>query len=206
MGSNSVIIASKAGFLVAIIRDLLMDIGFKVLITNNEPDLLQKIVNAYPRYIFIEHCFLNNNTDQYIKKITTVYQNLHIVLWTASELTANEAARFIYAGAESFFSVRDKWETIETIFHRFFMGKTYCPADVEAVLAKENAIPIFNKDLSERQIQILRLIDQKDTDIADNLYITLDTVNYHKKKMYKILGIQSKRELVMYATTNKYIP
>ena len=205
MWNNSVIIASTAGFLVNAVREMLTDIGFKAVIVRDDTELTQKIRFSYPRYLFIENCFMNNNTENYVYNIMKVYNKLHIVLWTAGELTAEDAARFIYAGAESFFSLREKWEKVDAVLKRFLSGKTYCPPDVEEVLSNEKRIPVFGEGLSERQIQILRLIDKKDRVIGEILSITLDTVNFHKKNIYKKLGIDNKNELVSYAVENKYI-
>ena len=122
MWNNSVIIASAAGFLASAMRDMLADTGFKVIIAHNDNDLTQRMKFAYPRYIFLENCFMNNTTDVYLQKIMKSYRKPHVVMWAASELTAEAAARFIYAGAESFFSLRDNRENIESIFKRFFYG------------------------------------------------------------------------------------
>jgi len=202
---NIVIIASNAGFLVDILRDLLRDIGFKTLVANNDIDLIERIKTVYPRYVFLEHCFMKNATGEYLKKIMKSYHNLHIVMWTASELTADAAARFIYAGAESFISLRDKYENVENIFNRILIGKTYYSADVEAILGTEKSIPIIGVPLTGREIQVLRLIDKSDKEISKILLISVSTVYFHKTNIYKKLGITCKRELVSYANKHNYI-
>jgi len=205
MGNNSVVIASTACFLVSTLCGLLRESGFRVIVTNNDVDLIHNINTVIPHYIFIEHCFKHNNTDNYVKTMIDTYKNLHVVMWTASDLSANAMARFFYAGAESFFTLRDKSEKILTIFQRLLMGKKYCPDEVMELLQKEKRIPIFNKELSLRENEILKLIDKSDREIADTLLITLKTVDYHKAKMLKKLGMKSKPELAMYATKHKLI-
>ena len=206
MWTNTVIIASTAGFLAHAIGDLLTDIGFRVIFTSNDTDLKQRITMTYPRYIFIENCFMDNTTDIYIQKMIKVHKSLHIVIWTAEELTGYEAARFIYAGAESFFTLREKYETVETIFRRFYMGKKYCPAVVEAVLLKEKSTPIINVHLTGKEIEILHLIDNTDDEIAKKLSVSRNTVLYHKKNLYRKIGKHNKREMIKFARDNNYIP
>ena len=121
--NNIVIIASNAGFLIDTLREILRDTGFKAVVACNDTDLIRGIKSVYPRYIFLEHCFMKNTTDEYLQKIMKSNQNLRIVMWTASEMTADAAARFIYAGAESFISLRDKYENVENIFNRILTGK-----------------------------------------------------------------------------------
>jgi len=205
MGNNSVIIASTAGCLVTMLCDMLRDTGFRVLITNNDNDLIHIIKTSYPRYIFIEHCFMDNTTDSYIQKIIKAHSSLHIVIWTADELSGDEAARFIYAGAESFFTLREKYEKIEAIFNRFLMGKKYCPDVVEALLVQEKTVPIIGVPLTNREMEIVKLCKKKDREIADFLSMALNTVLCHKVRIYRKLGIHSKVELVSYAKDNSYI-
>ncbi len=50
-------------------------------------------------------------------------------------------------------------------------------------------------DLSEREEQIARLADRSDEEIAKQLFISIDTVKTHFKKIRKKLGIRSRYEI-----------
>lgn len=57
-----------------------------------------------------------------------------------------------------------------------------------------------NTDLSEREIEVLRLISQGDenVEIADKLYISINTVHNHRNNILKKLGKKNTAELVRY--------
>ncbi len=50
-------------------------------------------------------------------------------------------------------------------------------------------------DLSEREEQIAKLADRSDEEIAKQLFISIDTVKTHFKKIRKKLGIRSRYEI-----------
>ena len=68
MLNNSVVIASTAGFLADMLSEKLSEINYKVYVAGNDKELFIRINNYFPRLIFIEHCFCNNITDEYVHK------------------------------------------------------------------------------------------------------------------------------------------
>ena len=103
MRANNVVIATTAGLFADILREKLRDASFHVSIASSTVDLSTRIKAAHPRFVFIEHCFSGDGTDAFIKRIAKRNRDIHIVVWAASELKPIAAARFIHAGAESFF-------------------------------------------------------------------------------------------------------
>ena len=203
---NSVVIATTAGFLADTLREKLHDVNFRVLVAGNDTDLTTRIKTVFPRFVFIEQCFIKNGTDEYVQKIIKSYTYLHIVVWTVSEIPPLAAARFIHAGAESFFSLRDTGENVEKIISRIANGKTYCPDDVEAVLGSDWGEPVFGVPLSKREIQIIKLYRYSDKEIAEKLSITVSTVKYHKTNIYRKVGGKRKNEVIAYAVKKGIIP
>ena len=122
MINNSVIIASNAGFLVDTLREKLHDVDFRVIVANNDKDLSARLKINYFRFVFIEQCFNAKGTDDYLHRIMKLHHDLHIVIWTASDIPTIEAVRYIHAGAESFFSLRDTAENLEKILIKIANG------------------------------------------------------------------------------------
>ena len=205
MFNNIVIIASDAGFLIDTLREKLHDAGFKVMVAGNDSDLNAKIKIMYPRYIFLEECFLENRTDEFVYKIMNVYRQLHIVIWTACKIKPMAAARFIHAGAESFFSLRGNGDSVEKILAVIAGGRRYCPTDVEAVLDNENSIPIFGVPITKRELQIIRLFNKSDKEISEMLSISISTVNFHKTNIYKKCAGKRKNEILSEAISKGII-
>jgi len=199
MINNSVVIASSAGFLVDMLREKLHDVNFRVYIAGNDKDLFSRINSTFPKFIFIEQCFYNNVTDEYVYKIKRKNQNLHIVIWTASDITPFIAARFIHAGAESFFSLRETGEKIHKILNGIMLGDTYCPDDVTRACNSDITVPIYDIPLTEREIQIIKLLHKPDKQIAKELCIAFRTVCYHKERIFKKLGLKNRSAVISYA-------
>ena len=168
MVSVCAVIASNAEFLAGMLREKLKEAGMRVFTAVTDADLEAKIKAAYPRIIFIEHCFHGYGTDAFIQETARRYRNIRIVVWAASEVKPSTAARFIAAGAESFFSLRDAEQNIDAILCRIASGRRYCPADVEKQLDSEFVYPVIGEKLSKREIEVLNFVidGKKNKDIS----------------------------------------
>lgn len=64
--------------------------------------------------------------------------------------------------------------------------------------------PKFNSALSSRQKEVMELCYNgvSDEDIAERLFISLQTIKYHKKAVYRKLGLHSMADFVRYAAQN----
>ena len=203
---NSIVIASTAGFLINPLREKLHEVDYRVFVVSNDNDLWTRVNSSYPRYIFIENCFYNKGTDVYIQKIKRLNENLRIVIWTCSDFLPSAAARFIYAGAESFFSMRDTEDNIEKIINGIvILGKKYCPDDVSKVFNSDIYAPLIGVPFTNREIQIIKLMDRKDTEIARELNITIHAVKFHKANISRKCGEKRKNEIIKYAVKHGII-
>jgi DNA-binding NarL/FixJ family response regulator len=187
MGNRCVIIATSALFLAGILREKLMDIGLQVFIAVSGNELTAKIKSGYSKFIFIEHCFHDHGTDVFIHRMAKSSRNMRIVVWAASEVKPIVAARYIEAGAESFFSLRDTESNIEKIIKKVAWGGHCCPADVEAVLNKEGDGPLFGRELTKREIEIIKMSGSNKTNrqIGEVLSISECTVKMHRRSIYR---------------------
>lgn len=64
--------------------------------------------------------------------------------------------------------------------------------------------PRFNSTLSNRQLEVMELCYNgvSDEEIAERLFISLQTIKYHKKVVYRKLGLHNMAEFIKYAATN----
>ena len=79
-----------------------------------------------------------------------------------------------------------------------------CPMRGECKFDKILCQPQFNSKLSDRQLEIMRLCYEgvSDADIAERLYISINTVANHRKASFRKLGIHSMAEFNRYAADN----
>lgn len=64
--------------------------------------------------------------------------------------------------------------------------------------------PKFNSQLSARQLEVMQMCYQgiKDEEIAERLFISLSTIQNHRKAAYRKLGVHSMAEFIRYAASN----
>jgi len=115
MTYSSVIIASTAGYLINTLREMLSDFNIRVFSVSSDDELKLKIKTVNPRMIFIENCFCKPETDSFIFKLSKANRDIRLIVWSLCEVSPLGAARLINAGADSFFSLRDKEEKITSI-------------------------------------------------------------------------------------------
>jgi DNA-binding NarL/FixJ family response regulator len=190
MKNNSIVIATSAGFFAEALREKLRDASFQVFVATTDEDLAVKMKMAFPRFVFIEHCFHGYGTDAFVQRMVKQYRDLHVVVWAASEVKPFAAARFIFAGAESFFSLRDTDSHVEAVIYRIAGGRHYCPADVEAVIDKNCMYPLIGEELTRREIEVIKMsiAGQTNQEIADFMRVSVHAVRFHKSNIYRKCG------------------
>ena len=87
-------------------------------------------------------------------------------------------------------------------FHFEFVG---CPLRGECKYDKVICAPKFNSKLSDRQIEVMEMLyrGKSDSEIAEKLFISLNTVNNHRKNSFRKTGIHSMPEFMRYAMKNE---
>ena len=86
-------------------------------------------------------------------------------------------------------------------------GRTYLHPRLGARLAAEPELHGPSKDLSEREIEVLRLISLGHTngEIAEQLFLSVRTVESHRAHIQQKLGLSTRAELVRYALEHKLL-
>jgi two-component system, NarL family, response regulator NreC len=80
-------------------------------------------------------------------------------------------------------------------------GKTYLQPTLGARLASEPETEGAPGDLSDREVEVLRLIalGHTNSEIAEQLYLSVRTVELHRAHIQQKLGLTARSELVRYA-------
>ena len=86
-------------------------------------------------------------------------------------------------------------------------GQTYLHPQLGARLAAEPAAEGPSDNLSEREVEVLRLIalGHTNTEIAEQLYLSVRTVESHRAHIQQKLGLTTRAELVRYALEHQLI-
>lgn len=83
-------------------------------------------------------------------------------------------------------------------------SRFYCNRVLDTLMDQEEEEKEINCDptvLSQREYEVLKLITKgyKTTEIADELYVSVHTINSHRKNILKKLNLKSPTELIVYA-------
>lgn len=120
--------------------------------------------------------------------LSTFNQGLYM-----SKLIENGASGYLLKNV----SKQELVEAINTvadgkIYFSFEAGKTY-----QATLEKNNSVPVLTK----REKEILKLIAEGFTniEISKQLFISIDTVDSHRKNLYSKLNVKNTALLIRYA-------
>jgi two-component system response regulator NreC len=86
-------------------------------------------------------------------------------------------------------------------------GRTYLHPQLGARLAAEPEAVGPSDNLSEREVQVLRLIalGHTNTEIAEQLYLSVRTVESHRAHIQQKLALSTRAELVRYALEHRLI-
>jgi DNA-binding NarL/FixJ family response regulator len=165
----------------------LLDLDIGALRARDETELLGRIKNSYPRLVFLEDCFRGQGTEEFILRTVKRNPDLRVAVWSAQAVRPLIAARFILAGADSYFSLRDTDGNIAGILGRITAGRGYCPAEVKAIVESDTYFPDMNGELTPRERQIVKLsaAGQSNREMAEALGIRLSTVKLHKANIYR---------------------
>ena len=113
--------------------------------------------------------------------------------------------QFISAGIKGFLTKRCSEEEIQTALKLIQDGgKFYCQSVIELIADQEQNPEL---ELSEREMEIIHLVTQGNSSaqIADQLHVSIHTVNSHRKNILKKLGLKSPTELIIYAVKQGWV-
>ncbi len=79
-----------------------------------------------------------------------------------------------------------------------------CPLRGECKFDKVICAPVFNSRLSERELEVMEMVYRglSDSEISEKLFISMNTVNNHRKNSFKKLGLHSMPDFMRYAMQN----
>ncbi len=134
-----------------------------------------------------------------IPEIREASPETRIVMLTMQEETSS-AREALQAGVLGYILKEAASDELVKAVRLAAEGKTYLQPELGARLAAEpeSAAP---DDLSDRETEVLRLIalGHTNNEIAENLFLSVRTVESHRAHIQQKLGLTSRSELVRYA-------
>ena len=136
-----------------------------------------------------------NGTDTLIA-IRGEFHDARIIMLSSSD-SDGEIQRALRAGASAYVLKSMPQDELLAIIRSVHAGKKQVPPAVAARLAEH----LGDEDLTARELDVLRLIRDgyKNKQIADKLFISENTVNFHIKNLVGKLGANDRTQAVMIA-------
>jgi two-component system nitrate/nitrite response regulator NarL len=201
MRNNGVLIATNSDFLAEALRDIVRDAGGGLVVTaRSEGELTGRIQKCFPRLVLLENCFRQQGTEELVMRLVSRNRDLRIAVWSPMAVQPVIAARFILAGAESYFSLRGGEDDVAEIVGRIAAGRRYCPAGVQAVINSGTYFPNLTGKLTAREREVVKLsaTGGNNRAIAEALGITVSTLKLHKVNIYRKCGGNTVVDMLRY--------
>ncbi len=142
--------------------------------------------------------------EELLNSIRDQFQHVRVIMLTMDD-SGKRISRLIRGGADSYlFKNASKEELIEAIDH-VARGEQFFNARIQRSILDEmvpnrkvEQLNHLKEELTDREKQILVMISQEFTqqEIADKLFISPNTVVYHKRKLMLLLDVKSVAGLV----------
>ena len=203
------LVASKAVKMHSYFKERFEQLGFPdVHITANEKDGLNMLIREMkPGILLMGSSFYKCCTPYMMAGLHRRFPKLNIAAISLSEYPSELAMYFIINGVRSYVNF---WEGKDEFYKGLEIvknGKQYISPEVMECLAKRETMPDPVRDLTEWQIEIVKLVANGYTEkeIADTLAISERTVYTHKNHIYTILNVRNENELIRVALALDYI-
>jgi DNA-binding NarL/FixJ family response regulator len=136
-----------------------------------------------------------NGTDILIA-IRGEFPDARIIMLSSSD-SDGEIQRALRSGASGYVLKSMAQDELLAVIRSVHAGKRHVPAEVAALLAEH----LGEEDLTPRELQVLQLIrdGSKNKQIADQLSISENTVNFHIKNIVDKLGANDRTHAVTIA-------
>lgn len=192
--------------------------GLNFLI-ESEPDLavcgeatthqagLKAIQESLPDMVIVDIMLAGSDGLDLVKDMKILHPNTPALVLSmySEEVYAERALR---AGARGYSTKLELDETLLIAIHQVLDGQTYLSPTLKLRLAKKY-IDGHNLEtdgslatLSDRQLQVFRLIGQGQTtrQIAENIHLSIKTIESHREQIKNKLSIESTAQLAQRAT------
>jgi DNA-binding NarL/FixJ family response regulator len=172
----------------------------------DEPTALQALHEAKPDILVVDLSLKKGSGIDLIKSVRVQFPELPVLVLTMHE-ESFYAERALRAGARGYLSKQEASEKILTAIRSIIKGEIYVSDRLSPKLLRrlitgspDDDEPLISR-LSDRELQVFLLIGQGrgTQEIADDLNLSVKTIETYRAHLKVKLGLKDARELVQYA-------
>ena len=177
---------------------------------NNGSDFLEKLTEAMPDIVFMDIEMPGMNGIEATRLAREKFPDLKII--ALSMFGEDEYLQhMIDAGVCGFLLKNINRDGLDRAIRCVIEGKNYYSEELMAIFARkyvEQDKKVENDaDLTKRELEVLQLIAEglTDQEIADKLFLSMRTVNWHRANLIAKTGSKNTVNLITYAIKNKLV-
>jgi DNA-binding NarL/FixJ family response regulator len=181
----------------------------------NEVELIDKLSGKAADILVIDVSSIDWN-PAILNRVRKYSPNLKVLVFNTVQ-QKNVVSEILGNGVTSYLLFDcDKAEITEALFKTSKGERFLCGKVVDALIHIKNpnaqeACPLYSVcggvSISEREMEIIRYVSEglSNQEIADKIFLSVHTVNTHRKNIMGKLGITNTAGLVMYAVRNQLV-
>ena len=177
-------------------------------ILENQEQWIEKVTQGQPDVLILD--YPKNQSE--INATLTEFIKLQVnnILIVTNEVEKGHIQNLLSLGVKGIVTKKcSQTEIIHAIESVAKSNRFFCNSILEIVMAphKEVVANQESTDLSKRELEVLELIAKgyRTADIAENLFLSIHTINSHRKNILKKLKLKSPAQLIVYALESKLV-
>lgn len=178
----------------------------------NATALLQKLESVQPDILLLDVHLPDMEAEELLKKIRAIQPTQKIIYLTMMRGT-RYIHRLIKHQIHGYLLKNARPDELYTAIEKVQKGEQYFSKDIDIMGESDFRSTITINDikpgeiLSKREIEILQLVckEYSNSEIADKLFLSISTVETHRKNLIAKLGVSNTVGLVKFALKNKLI-
>jgi DNA-binding NarL/FixJ family response regulator len=178
----------------------------------NATELLQKLETVQPEILLLDVHLPDMEAEELLKKIRAIRPTQKIIYLTMMRGT-RYIHRLIKHQIQGYLLKNARPDELYTAIEKVQKGEQYFSKDIDIMGESDFRSTITINDikpgeiLSKREIEILQLVckEYSNSEIADKLFLSISTVETHRKNLIAKLGVSNTVGLVKFALKNKLI-
>jgi DNA-binding NarL/FixJ family response regulator len=175
-----------------------------VFSTGSVTDLFEHLKTTSIEILILDIVVPNVTGIELFEKVSKAHPEIKIIAYTSlgSVLLIDNLLR---VGVKGYVNKNDAISNLLVAMDEAMNGGTYLPDEYKFLLKNVSTSEV--KTLSAREIEVLKLITQEysSKEIADQLFISVNTVENHRKNIFYKLQVKNLAGLIVAATANGYI-
>jgi len=172
-------------------------------------EALQSLDESYPDVVIVDLSLAHSDGLELIKEIRSETRHLPVLVLSMHDENMY-AERLLSAGANGYIMKQAAADQLLIALRRVLAGGVYVSEHLGATMieriagndSKHASNPI--ERLSNRELQVLNLIGRGKTtrEVAENLSLSVKTVESHRQRIKKKLNLQTSAQLVQFAVSS----